>query len=446
MEIQKRYQVLFQNSPDGIVYFDKDYKILEVNKTFVKLFGYSYEECIGKDLDDMVMPVEKRNKAKEKTIELFRKGIVDVEDIRYKKTEDPIYVNIRGILVRVGNQIEGGYAIYTDITEKIRYKEELELVNEDLEAIVHQLIAGEEELQTQYAEIQRYTEYLEELKQKYEIAIKGIDSGIWEVDAEDERVYLSENFAKLVSIDLDETSNIYEVLDKVVVPEDKNVLLRDYKRYKRGEKEQIYCQVRIIDKDGKVRWFLVSGKGVTNRDGDVKALHGVLVEISQIRKQEEKIKFLAYHDSLTHLPNRRKFIDILKEEIENNKKGTVMLLDLDNFKKVNDSLGHAYGDELIKKVAGILVDIAEDKMTVFRFGGDEFLILIKNQDDPIELEEYADNILLALQHNIVITEIEDSISASIGIVRYPNDSNTIDDILMRADISMYQAKITGKNR
>ncbi len=128
-EANERLICLFINSPDAIVQFDKNHVILEINPAFEKLFGYKGEECIGKDLDDIITKKQKRDSAKNATKELFIKGNANLEDIRYTKEEKPIYVKIRAILMGVNEKIIGGYGIYTDITEVYENKEKLEYMS-----------------------------------------------------------------------------------------------------------------------------------------------------------------------------------------------------------------------------------------------------------------------------------------------------------------------------
>lgn len=446
-EVHRRYQILFQNSLDAIVYFNKNHKILDVNDTFLRVFGYTREECFGKDVDDVVMPEGKKYEAGEKTAELFSRGKVEVEGIRYTKEGKPIYVSIRAILVKVAQEILGGYAIYTDITEKENYKRSLEANNVELEATIQQLSASEEELKAQYDEIQEYTDKLEELKQKYEIAMEGTNSAYWEINLENHSLYLSENFQQVIDIDnIDNNNKIYKVINKVVHPEDQEALLKEFNRYRKKEKDHIYGQMRIIDKEGRIRWYITSGKGVRDKKGNEKSVNGILMEITQLKKQEEYIAFLAEHDHLTSLPNRRRFMKTIEEEILKKRKGALFLLDLDNFKNINDTLGHFYGDMLLVEVAKLLRDINDEKATVFRFGGDEFLILLRDDGKSITAERYAKQILKCFKDRIIIKETENSITPSIGIVRYPDDGYEVEDLLMKADLAMYTAKRDGKNK
>ncbi|NLM42999.1 MAG: EAL domain-containing protein [Clostridiales bacterium] len=441
----KRYETLFVNSPDAIACFDKEHIIFDVNESFLRIFGYTREECIGKNLDDLVVPKSQREEAVKKTDELFEKGIVDVEAVRYTKTGIPIAVNIRAILMKIDNEILGGYGIYTDVSEKVKYKEELESANLELEATVEQLMSNEEELRAQYDEIQKYSEINEELKQKYEIAIEATDSFIWEIVINKGTINFSKNFVDLVGADAIKKENIYEIIKEIVHEEDRDKLINEIKKYQNEMIEEIDTQIRIIDKNNNIHWYLIRGKGIKNREGKINTLHGVLVEITRIKKQEQFIKFLADHDPLTGLYNRRKFREILDNELADNKKGALFLLDIDDFKNINDILGHVYGDELLRRFAKVINDMANENIVAFRFGGDEFLILIKEEEFQ-QLVSFADRLVKALKDRIVVDYFENNLTVSMGIVQFPNDGDTIDELLIKADIAMYNAKKAGKNR
>ncbi len=160
---------------------------------------------------------------------------------------------------------------------------------------------------------------------------------------------------------------------------------------------------------------------------------------------KEKLEHIAYHDSLTNLPNRRKFIEKLEEEISKDKSGAVMLLDLDNFKGINDTLGHSYGDKVLIKVAEELENIKDEKMIVSRFGGDEFFALIEGEKDIAIIKNYAKKITNIFKNKLTIEGEETYISCSMGITLYPFDSNEVSQLLMNADMAMYKVKNTGKN-
>ncbi len=440
-----RYETLFINSPDAIACFDNNHTVFDVNESFLKVFGYTREECIGKNLDDLVVPKELKKEAVGKTNELFEKGIVDVEAIRYKKTGEPIVVNIRAILMKMKNEILGGYGIYTDVTEKVKYKEELESTNIELEATIEQLMSNEEKLRFQYDEIQKYSDKNEELRQKYEIAIEATDSYIWEINTDKGTINFSKNFVDLVGLEAVQKESIYEIIDEVVHEEDRSILIDEINKYNAKLSGDIDIQIRIIDKDQRIHWYLVRGKGITDREGNVNTIHGVLIEITELKQQEGYIKYLADHDPLTGLYNRRKLTEILTKELKHNKNGAIFLLDIDDFKNINDILGHVYGDELLRRIANLIMDSVSENIIAFRFGGDEFLILLREEENH-KIVEYAEKLLNIFKERVFIDEIENNITVSLGIVKYPQDGKTIDDLLIKADIAMYSVKRSGKNR
>jgi diguanylate cyclase (GGDEF)-like protein len=167
-------------------------------------------------------------------------------------------------------------------------------------------------------------------------------------------------------------------------------------------------------------------------------------------EQEREINFLAYHDGLTTLPNRFLFKSMVNQAIalaaEAEKRLAVMFLGPDAFKNVNDMLGHDGGDELLVRVSELLLGAVREHDTVARFGGDEFLILLSNIDDPDEILSIADKIIGIFRSPFKIGEQEFFMTASAGIAVYPSDGGDADTLLKHADIAMSKAKEKGKNQ
>ncbi|MCT4617893.1 MAG: EAL domain-containing protein [Marinisporobacter sp.] len=165
----------------------------------------------------------------------------------------------------------------------------------------------------------------------------------------------------------------------------------------------------------------------------------------KLQSLKQKYEHLAYHDPLTELPNRRSFFEKLQEAMNKNQPGAVILIDLDNFKEINDTLGHGYGDEVLKEVAQTLMSIKNEKIFISRFGGDEFLILIEEEGSITAIENYAKEMMCLLKEKIWIEGNRNYISASIGISRYPFDTNEVNELMMNVDMAMYQVKEQEKN-
>jgi len=165
---------------------------------------------------------------------------------------------------------------------------------------------------------------------------------------------------------------------------------------------------------------------------------------------EEKIKKLAYYDYLTGLPNKRLFNDRLNQcilgAVRNEKAVGVLFLDLDSFKRINDTMGHTQGDELLKMVSDRLTSILREDDTVCRTGGDEFLILVKNLEEEHYIVKLAEKILLLFKKPFILSNHELFITTSIGGSIYPLDGKDVETLIKNADIAMYKAKEEGKNK
>ena len=183
-------------------------------------------------------------------------------------------------------------------------------------------------------------------------------------------------------------------------------------------------------------------------------------ELQTRKESEQQIRYLAYYDSLTKLPNRQLFKELLEHAIayadRHELTMAVLFLDLDNFKRINDTLGHDKGDKLLRAVTNKLVNLirnsdyvargdeqAENIMS--RLGGDEFILLVQNLIHPKEAYQIASRILNAISEPFVLDDREIFITTSVGISLYPNDGTTVDELLKNADIAMYHAKSKGRN-
>jgi diguanylate cyclase (GGDEF)-like protein len=177
-------------------------------------------------------------------------------------------------------------------------------------------------------------------------------------------------------------------------------------------------------------------------------------DVTEQRRAAELIEYQASYDALTDLPNRRLFVDRLHQALARAKRhghqGAVLFLDLDNFKTINDSLGHPVGDELLREVAQRMKSALREEDTVARLGGDEFVVLLPEvSDDPAEappdVQLLAEDIRQRLGVPYRIDPHELHVTPSIGIAMFPYTDETADDILRQADTAMYRAKESGRN-
>jgi len=187
---------------------------------------------------------------------------------------------------------------------------------------------------------------------------------------------------------------------------------------------------------------------VRDKNGQISNYVAVMSDISAIKEAEERLSFLAHHDSLTGLPNRLLFHSSLEQAMvearRSHRRVAVMLLDLDRFKLVNDTLGHAAGDQLLKFVAARLRDAVRAEDTVSRLGGDEFTIILRDIDSAEDLAHVAEKIISAVERPLTLSGQEVSVGVSIGISLFPDDALSVDSLATAADTAMYRAKERGK--
>lgn len=198
------------------------------------------------------------------------------------------------------------------------------------------------------------------------------------------------------------------------------------------------------------RTLLLNARQIEREVGKERIILLAIEDITERKKYEEKIQQMAFHDSLTGLPNRKLFSDrlgiVLAQAKRNKKKVGIVMLDLDNFKDVNDTLGHDVGDTLLKAVAERLSGTLRKSDTVARFGGDEFVLIFPNMEVIEEAIQVVQKIIDRFHKPFLIDTHQLVVTTSIGIAVYPNDGMDEEILMKNADIAMYQAKQAGRAR
>lgn len=194
-------------------------------------------------------------------------------------------------------------------------------------------------------------------------------------------------------------------------------------------------------------WLSISS--ITNEAGEPTHYVAVFHDISEIKRSEELMKHQAYHDALTGLPNRLLLLDRLKVAMNHSRRTgdrlALLYLDVDNFKTVNDSLGHSVGDLLLMSFAHRLKNLLREQDTVARLGGDEFVVMVEDAEGESSAVAVGERILDSLGAPFMVKGHELYVTASVGITIFPEDGDTPDALIKNADLAMYRAKETGKN-
>ncbi|MBN2255282.1 MAG: GGDEF domain-containing protein, partial [Deltaproteobacteria bacterium] len=234
----------------------------------------------------------------------------------------------------------------------------------------------------------------------------------------------------------------------VFAPEYRDLLNQRYERRISGEELPHVYEVKVLRKDNSQKHVEVSFGIVNYLDGKPADM-AFIRDVSERIEAEEEIRRLAYHDALTGLPNRvlfaEQFVLAQARAQRHREKLAVILLDLDHFKEVNDTLGHTVGDELLKIVADRLRRLVRKEDVVARMGGDEFLVLLQEINDKDDATVIARKIVESLRVTYVIHHHSIDITTSVGIALFPDNGEDMDLLMRKADIAMYRAKEKGRD-
>jgi len=291
-----------------------------------------------------------------------------------------------------------------------------------------------------------YTIYKKFLRNKvelqaYKFAIENSDNSIVITDADHNITYVNDAFEKETGYKKEEVlGENPRVLKSGLMPQEHyTTLTQTLQKHQKWEGEFINKR-----KDGTLMYEKASINPIVI-DGKIENYIAVKLNITKYIEQEKKVEFLALHDPLTTLPNRLNFEQYFNKNIlEKNKKATLMYLDLDRFKTINDSLGHHIGDALLKVFANRLQYALDKNDFIARIGGDEFVIILEIKNDK-DANDIARRILNLLQSPINVHGHSLNITTSIGLSFFPSDGDDLETLMKHADTAMYRAKKNGRN-
>jgi diguanylate cyclase (GGDEF)-like protein len=271
--------------------------------------------------------------------------------------------------------------------------------------------------------------------------------GSWEFFAETGHVVWSDEEYRLHGIPVG-TPIDYRRFMEQVHPDDQEAVDASWRHTTAGEGKKFEIEYRVLD-HGQVRWLHALAEMHFDAGGKVSRMIGTTQDVTEVRHKDELIRFQAHHDELTALPNRALLSDRLEHALDvARRNGTsvgVLFLDLDNFKYVNDSMGHAVGDCLLQEAAARLSAIVRRSDTVARIGGDEFVIVAGSVLQPSEVATIAEKVVSAIANPFEVTGRVIHSSASIGIALAPEGGYDAAALIQSADTAMYRAKAAGKN-
>ena len=409
-ENKERLHAVFESSIDGIIITDSSSKIVQLNNAAACMHRCSSKNgLIGRSLFDLVLDKD-------------RKRIV--ERIRLISEQGDNGVIEYTCLACDGGRFPAELSAYPMSDESGRPV--------GLIAVIKGI-----------GERKQVMERLREVEDLYSAIANSSQFGIYIVQ-DSKFAYVNSKFAKDTGYSADEL--LGASLTKLIHPDDRKIARENTTKMLAGEVSSPY-EYRVINKNGETRIAIETVVPVTFEGKP--AYLACYTDITERKQMEEAIKYLAYYDDVTGLPNQVLLKDRLKLELaharRNRQKIGVMLLDLDHFKQVNDAFGHNTGDWLLQRVGQRLKNFLRNSDTVARTGGDEFVLLLPELNRVEDAFKVAEKVLKAMREPFVFDGQRLDITTSIGIAIYPDDGENGDVLIKNAETAMYLAKERGRN-
>ena len=288
-------------------------------------------------------------------------------------------------------------------------------------------------------------------EERFSLAVRGANDGIWDWDLQTNQVYFSPRWQTMLGYEEGEIDYLPENWFNLIHPEDIERFKSDINAHLTGKTPNLKSEYRILQKSGAYCWVLCRGLAIRNGDHQAYRMAGSMTDISDTKAAEASLLYNALHDPLTNLPNRTLFMDRLGRAIDRTQRkpnylAAALLLDLDRFKVINDSLGHALGDQFLAATSQRLQNCLRPTDTVARFGGDEFAILLDDITQASDATRAAERILEEISAPMDIRGHQVMTTGSIGIALTSTGYSNPDEMMRDADMAMYRAKAGGKAR
>ncbi len=300
--------------------------------------------------------------------------------------------------------------------------------------------------------LKKSNDHLSESNQRYQLAVDGANDAIWDWDIQSDQLYISHRWHEFLGLKDTEKMDTMQAWLEAILPQDRDGVRQGLRDHLNGETPLFSAEYRIINRITGLKWILTRGLAFRNEQGIDIRMAGSHTDITNSRRLQERLQYNAFHDDLTNLPNRMKLREriqdvLLRAERDPNFSFTLLYLDFDGFKHINDSFGHNTGDMLLKSIAERLTFCTRPLDLVSRIGGDEFVILLDGISDQDHITKVLDRINSQISKPFLIDGRTIFISASIGVNTLDREcTKQPDELIQRADIAMYHAKNRGKAR
>ena len=446
------FEAIIENAKTMVLIFSLEGKVLIFNKFAQEMTGYGRKDVVGRSIDEIPLLGADTELGRIIREAMTEKTIVHNKEISFTaKNGRKIYSlwNI-DMINDTGNVPVYVAAMGIDIMDRKNTESRLAESYQELESLYHELVTKEIELRLQFDDLNARDNDLRRSEERYRLAVEGVNDGVWDWDGKDGRLFMSKKARAILGIEAGEDFLTIEKWFDVILKEDLDKFVVSLNRYiTEPQNRHLQVEYRIKTGSGDIKWIRTRGMAIWDEEGNPIRVAGSITDITEQKLADEKIHRLAFFDSLTGLPNRALLMDRFSvAEANARRKGkgiAVFFLDLDNFKTINDTMGHTYGDKLLLKVGEQLRLKLRKSDTIARLGGDEFIMLQTNISSMDEVYKLASRLLNIFKKPWKLDGREFYVTASIGISIYPNDGTDLKELMKNADAAMYRAKEKGKN-
>jgi diguanylate cyclase (GGDEF)-like protein/PAS domain S-box-containing protein len=304
-------------------------------------------------------------------------------------------------------------------------------------------------------EARKTEESLRISEERFRTIARATTDVVWDWNLEDDSLWTSDSIEPVFGYTMADFSGPIRAWSNHIHRDERERVVSHIRSAIEGSEDQWMDEYRFLRKDGSVAFVLDRGYIIRDAGGRATRMIGAMVDLTERRQAERRIEYLAYYDVLTQLPNRQLLMDRLQRALDNCAQhrctNALFFIDLDNFKSLNDILGHDVGDQLLKQVAQRLSACLSHQDTVSRFGGDEYVVLLEDMSADVEracahARTVGERMLMTLRQPYKLDQQYCHHStASIGIVLFSDAGDDIGELLKRADMAMYEAKASGRN-
>lgn len=333
-----------------------------------------------------------------------------------------------------------------------RMQKELQSNQDELTELYEELAKNDDEIRAQYDELSSTQNFLASAEERYRLVLESTNDAIWDIDVSNFTIFHSDKWYELLGYNEKDFDGYLSTWRKYIHPEDEPKIIKAIKDSLAEKNSFIKCEFRIMTAKGDYKWIRTRGKALFNSQDEAYRIIGSHMDITELKDYEDELQYIAYHDPLTGLYNRLYLYETvgtrlshMKSDDMYNTLDAMIFIDIDNFKFINDTLGHSFGDKFLLEVAMRLLSFTKYNYELYRLSGDEFVFYMKNANSKEEIESYANKIMNSFSEPFSIDCNSISASVSIGISLYPFDGKDVDSLLRYADMAMYKVKQRGKN-